>query len=49
MKIVPPGPICNKWALVKEMACRLSGNKPLPEPMVTQLTDPYIRHPASMI
>ena len=32
---VPKGPIDNKWALVQIMDCRRTGDKPLPEPMLT--------------
>ena len=38
------GPIDNKSALVEEMACRLFGAKPLPEPKLTQFTYAYMRH-----
>ena len=44
MKFVPEGPIDNKWALVQVMARRQIGDKPLPEPMLTQFTDAYMRH-----
>ena len=32
----------NKQSLVQEMAWRWTGDKPLPEPMLTQLTDTYM-------
>ena len=45
LKCVPlNGPIDNKSALVQVMACRLTGDKPLPGPMLTQFTDAYMRH-----
>ena len=31
-------------ALIQVMACRRRGNKPLPEPMLTQFTDAYMWH-----
>ena len=34
----------NKPALVQVMAWRRSGDKPLPEPMLTQFTDVYMRN-----
>ena len=43
-KLVPKGPIDNKWALVQVMACRLFSAKPLPELMLSQFTDAYMRH-----
>ena len=43
-KFVPKRPFNNKSALVQVMACRLFGAKPLPETMLTQFTDAYIRH-----
>ena len=36
LKIVPKGPIDNNAALVRMMACRRTGNKPLSVPMLTQ-------------
>ena len=44
LKFVPRSPIYNKHALVQVMAWHWSGNKPLPEPMLTQFTDTYMRH-----
>ena len=44
LKIVPGSPIDNKSALVRVMAWRRTGDKPLPEPMMTQFTDAYMRH-----
>ena len=36
--------IDNKSALVQVMAWRRTGAKPLPEPMLAQFTDAYLRH-----
>ena len=44
LKFVPGSPIGNKPALVQVMAWRRSGDKPLPEPMLTQFTDAYMQH-----
>ena len=44
LKFVPRSPIENKLALVQVMAWRRSGDEPLPEPMLTQFTDTYMRH-----
>ena len=44
LKFIPKGPIYNKWALVQVMAWHRIGDKPLPEPMLTQFTDAYMRH-----
>ena len=44
LKFVPKGPINNNAALVQAMAWRRRGDKPLPEPMLTQVTDAYMRH-----
>ena len=44
LKFVPVSPIDNKPALVQVMAWRRTGDKPLPEPMLTQFTDTYMRH-----
>ena len=43
LKIVHKSPIDN-WALAQVMARSQTGDKPLPEPMMTQLTDAYMRH-----
>ena len=48
LKFVPKGPIDNKAALVQVLACRQTGDKPLPEPMVTHFTDAYMRHLGEM-
>ena len=39
LTLVPRIPIDNKPALVQVMACRRTGDKPLPEPMVNQFND----------
>ena len=44
LKFVPMSPIDNKPALVQVMAWRLTGDKPLLEPMLTQFTDGYMWH-----
>ena len=44
LKLVPRSPIDNNLALVQVMAWRRTGAKPLPEPMLTQFTDAYMRH-----
>ena len=44
LKFVPKGQIDYKSALVQVMAWRRTGEKPLPEPMLTQFTDAYMRH-----
>ena len=44
LKVFANGPIDSKSALVQVMACRLFGAKPLPEPMLFQFTEAYIRH-----
>ena len=48
LKFVPNGPINNITALVQIMAGRLSGDKPLSEPVPTQFTDAYMRHKREM-
>ena len=42
LKFVPRSPIDNKPALVQVMAWRLTGDKPLPELMLTQFADAYM-------
>ena len=44
LMIVPMDLIDHKSALVQVMAWRRTGNKPLPEPMLVQSTDAYMRH-----
>ena len=48
LKFVPKGPVNNIPTLVQIMAWRLTGDKPLSEPMMTQFNDAYMRHSASM-
>ena len=48
LKFVPRSPTDNKPALVQVMAWHQTGNKTLPEPMMTPMTDAYMRHSASM-
>ena len=43
-KVVPKGAIDNKLALVQVVAWRQTGDKPLPEPMLTQFNDAYMQH-----
>ena len=44
LKFVLKGQIDNKSAMIQVMAWRLAGGKPLPEAMMTQFTNPYMRH-----
>ena len=44
LKFVPDGPFNKNSALVKVMAFRRTGDKPLSEPMLNRFTDAYIRH-----
>ena len=44
LKFVPRSPVDNKPALVQVMAWRRTGDKPLPEPMITQFTGAYMQH-----
>ena len=44
LKCVPYSSIDNNPALVKIMAWRRKGDKPLSEPMLTRFTDAYMRH-----
>ena len=45
LKFIPKGPIdYYKLALVHVMAWHRTGEKPLPESMLTQFTNAYIRH-----
>ena len=41
LKFVHKSPTDNKPVLVQVMAWRRTGDKPLPEPMMTQFTDAY--------
>ena len=47
-KFVPTSAINNKPVLVQVMAWCRTGNKPLPEPMLTQFTDAYMGHKGEM-
>ena len=42
LKLAPRSQIDSKPALVPVMAWRRTGDKPLPEPMLTQFTDAYM-------
>ena len=44
LKFVPKGPFYNTWALVQVMAWHRTGDKPLPELMLTQFSDAYMLH-----
>ena len=44
LKFVPRSPIDNKSAMVQVMTWRRTGDKPLPEAMLAQFTDAYMRH-----
>ena len=44
LNFVPKGPIANEPASVQVMAWRRTGNKPLPEPILTQFIGAYMRH-----
>ena len=44
LKFVPRNPIDNKPVLLQAMAWRRTGDKPLPEPMLAQFADAYMRH-----
>ena len=44
LKCVPKGTIDNKSALVQVMAWHRTGNKPIPEQMLTQIIVAYMRH-----
>ena len=48
VKFIPRSPINNKPVLVQVMNWRRTGDKPLPEPMMTQFTDVYMRHYGEM-
>ena len=49
LKFVAKGLIDNMPALVQVMAWHLTGDKPLPEPMMTQFTDAYMWHKGEML
>ena len=44
----PGSPIDNKQELVQVMAWRRAGDKPLPESLLTQFTNGYMRHSGEM-
>ena len=44
LKCVPKSPIHNKSALVQVMAWHRTGDKPLPESMLTQFIESYMLH-----
>ena len=44
LKFLPRSLIDNKAALVQVMSWCRTGDKPLPEPMITQFTDAYMRY-----
>ena len=44
LQFVPRSPIDNKPALVQVMTWRPTADKPLPEPMMNNFTDAYMRH-----
>ena len=48
LKFVPKILIDNKSALIQVMAWRREGDKPLPEPMMTQFIDAYMHHLGEM-
>ena len=48
LNFVPKGSIDNKSALVQAMGWRRTGDKQLPEPMLTQFTDAYMWHEGEM-
>ena len=48
LKLVPRSPIDNKPAFVQVMAWCRTYDMQLPEPMLTQFTDAYIRHSGEM-
>ena len=48
LKFVPKDPIDNKSALVQVMVWRRTRDKGLPEPMLDEFTDAYIRHLGEM-
>ena len=48
LKFVPKGPIDIKAAMVQIMAWHRTGDKPLPEPMLTQFTDAIMQHYGEM-
>ena len=48
LKFIAKSPTDNKPALAQVMAWRWRGDKPLPEPMMTQFIDAYMWHQGEM-
>ena len=48
LKLHPKGPIDNKSVSVQVIAWTWTGDKPLSEPMLTELTDIYMWHKGDM-
>ena len=48
LNFVSKGPIDKKASPVQIMTWRRKGNKQLHEPMMTQVNEAYMRHPASV-
>ena len=48
LKFIPKSPIDNKLALVRLMAWRRTGDKPLPEPELTQFIYAHMQHQSMM-
>ena len=44
LKFAPKSPTDNNSALAQVIAWRQTGDKPLPEPVLTQFIDAYMRH-----
>ena len=44
LKFIPRSPIDYKPEMVQAMAWCRTGDKPLPEPLLAQFTDAYMRH-----
>ena len=44
LKFIPRNPNDNKPTLIQVMAWCRTGDNPLPEPLLTQLTDAYVPH-----
>ena len=44
LKFISKSPVDNKLTLVQVIAWRRTGDKPLPEPMMTKSTYAYMRH-----
>ena len=48
LKFVSKGPVDNKAALVQVMSWRWTGDRPLPQTMLIQFTDVYMRQYGEM-